>query len=97
MASRDDLASHRMQALNALNASSSWVAALLFFASAYEDVPVERLRSVVLVMLSSLSVLILQAKLHDDAAGESTGCAGSAREARRKWAQAPADTKEAES
>src|SRR5215467_7208664 len=35
-------------------------------------------------------------RLLDDPAGGLTGCAGSAREARRKWAQAPADTRAAE-
>jgi hypothetical protein len=53
-------------------------------------------RFAVLVMLSSLLVRIPREKLHDDAAGGLIDCAGSAREARRKWAQALADTREAE-
>src|SRR5215831_9395237 len=54
------------------------------------------LRFAVLVMLSSLAVRLPREKLHDDAAGGSIGCVGSAREARRKWAQALADTREVE-
>src|SRR5215469_17701613 len=54
------------------------------------------LRFAVLVMLSSLAVRLPREELHDDAAGGSIGCAGSAREAHRKWAQALADTREAE-
>src|SRR5215472_200722 len=50
----------------------------------------------IIVMLSSLLVRIPREKLHDVAAGGLIGCAGSAREARRKWAQALADTREAE-
>ena len=60
------------------------------------EVLAEGLRLAVLVMLSSLAVRIPREKLRDDAAGGLIGCAGSAREARRKWAQAPADTREAE-
>src|SRR5215469_4373661 len=53
-------------------------------------------RFAVLVMLSPLSVWVPSGRLRDDTAGGLIGCAGLAREARRKWAQALADTREAE-
>src|SRR6516164_7443326 len=56
----------------------------------------ERWRLAVLVMLSPLLVRMPRERFRDDAAGGLIGCAGSAREARRKWAQELADTREAE-
>ena len=53
-------------------------------------------RFAILVMLSPLSVWVPSERLRDDTAGGLIGCAGSAREARRKWAQALAVTREAE-
>jgi len=68
----------------------------LYLLDDYPTRLVEGLRFAVRVMRFARCVRMPSARLRDHAADGLIGCAGSAREARRKWAQALAVTREAE-